>query len=1073
MSPSTHLIQQVVSYAGEGAGPQLARALALAEQAHAGQACRAGEPYVAHVIAVAEILSTWRAPVDVVIAGLLHDVADPRYTERPALDAARAAFGDAIAARIQAIGQLSRVGLSQLADEPTSLRHEAMMDAAQLPGIVRVLHQDPIAAVVKIADRIERLISGCALPEDQAQRFALATRAIFVSIANRLGMWHAKRELEDGIFRLVDPDAYAEAAELYSEARRVAAAAPLIQTTQDQLAAAGIQGQIGLMPASFYSLHRKTQQADKPIPLHLLTSLLIRVEDADTCYSALRALHQLWPPFSGQIWDYIASPKSNNYRGIHTRLRHPTGTTPLTVVIRTQEMDLIAERGITAAWAGAPEHLLPKPPVWREPPANRIAVFTPNGDLKILPQDATPIDFAYAIHPMIGHQCERALVNGEAVPLARALCTGDMVEIITSETSPGPCEDWLDKAKSRKARSEIRRWLMSQRPDGVAQKGWDLLDARLRETGATLTSAETAGRLQAVASEFGYNTARDLQIAIALGRVKPAKVLKQMQDAARIYGLPAPRAINVPPVYAYRRQRLAKCCRPIAPDAIVGYLTRQNEMVIHRADCPTVRSLRPLLSVEWQTRPWQDCAQLDITADDRAGLVRDIGAAVADLGIGMSHFHADRMDDGSARVTIDLDQTTRQRTETLVTHLRKLESVRELRWNNAPSGRPSDSAHRPPSPYTLSPVTGQRFFGRATELRRLHDYLYDPAPGKAILLWGPRRIGKTSLLGQLTQQLEDDVFMPVNIDLQSISGQDTTVFLYKVAQVLAAAANNQRVAVPKFNRMRSNPLGYFRSFMEALGRHESRHIILMLDEFQVLAGLTEAGATLADSFAYLRSLIMSGSQISFLFCGGGVLDTLRQQVGVSSLLNVTHTQKVDCLPLDEARRLIIEPAQHLHYDDDVVEDLLALTAGHPFYLQMLCKELADSAYQSNGTRVSKGHLQSVTCDWLPTEEEHHFNHLWGADSTLDPKLQQQYKLFLAALATLADDADRWVSFEAVRGALAPAWADERSLWRGLQALTKMDTLTFDGSERYRLKVPVCQRWIAANYTISRTMREII
>ncbi len=1070
MSPSAHLIQEVVSYAGAGARPLLARALALAEEAHAGQACQAGRPYMAHVIAVAELLSSWGAPVDVVIAGLLHDVADPRYTTQPALDAARAAFGDPIAARIQAIGQLSRVGLSQLADEPASLRHEAMMDAAQLPGIVRVLHQDPIAAVVKIADRIERLASGCALPEDQAQRFALATRALFVSIANRLGMWHAKRELEDGIFRLVDPAAYVETAELYSAARRLAAAAPLIRTMREQLAAAGIQGQIGLMPSSFYSLYRKTQQTDKPIPLHLLTSLLIRVEDADACYAALRVMHRLWPPFSGQMWDYIASPKSNGYRGIHTRLRHPTGTTPLTVVIRTQEMDLIAERGITAAWSGAPEHLLPKPPVWREPPANRIAVFTPNGDLKILPQDATPLDFAYAIHPMIGHQCERALVNGEAVPLERTLSTGDMVEIITSETSLGPAEDWLGKTKSRKARNEIRRWLMSQRPDSVAQKGWDLLDARLREMGATLTSAETISRLQVAAGELGYSSARDLQTAVALGQLTTGKVLKQMQDAARAHGIPMPRATSVPLAYAYLRQRLAKCCRPIAPDAIVGYVTRQNEMVIHRADCPTARSLRPLLSVAWQTRPWQASAQIHITADDRAGLVRDIGAAVADSGIGMNHFHADRMDDGSARVTIDLNQTTRQRAEMLVNRLREIESVRELDWVNAALWLPSDPVQRSQSPYTLSPVTGQRFFGRATELRRLQDYLRDPTPGKAILLWGPRRIGKTSLLMQLKHLLANSAHLPVLIDLQSISGQDTAIFLHTVAQGLAAAAEDQDINAPKFHRLRSDPLGYFRSFVEALRRHESRHIILMLDEFQVLAGLTETRATLADSFTYLRSLITGGNQISFLFSGGGALDTLRQQVGASSLLNVTHTQKVDCLLLNEARRLIIEPAQHLHYDDDVVDELLALTAGHPYYLQMLCNELANSTYHSGGSRVSMGHLRSVIGDWLPLEEEHRFNHLWGADSTLDPQLQQQYKLFLAALA---NDTDRWISFEALLAALAPARIDEPALWRGLQALTKMDTLTCDGNERYRLKVPLCQRWIAANYTITRTMREVL
>lgn len=1071
MSPSTHLVQQVVSYSGEDARPVLARALALAETAHAGQNCALGRPYVAHVIAVAELLSQWRAPVEVIVAGLLHDITDKRYAKQPALDAVREAFGAEIVSRIEAIAQLSRVGLPQLAGNSEGLLYDSETEAASLPGIVHLLHQDPIAAVIKIADRIEKLSSRCALSAEQGRRYALASLHIFVPIANRLGMWSAKRDLEDGAFKLLDPDLHAETTRNFGPEQRLATARAMLQSADRQLTHAGLAAEVSLLPISLYSVHRRLLQAEKATPPHLLTPLLILVDSTDACYAAMQAMHQLWPPLTGQVWDYIASPKSNQYRGIHTRLRYEPGI-PLTTIIRTHETHLIAERGITAGWAGAPAHLLPKPPEWRDPPPHRIAVFTPNGDLKNLPRGAIGIDFAYAIHPQIGHQCVSAIVNGEPAPLERVLHTGDVVEIVTSDASVGPREDWLGKVKSRKARSEIRRWLMSQGQASVAQQGWNLLDTKLREVGATLTATETANRVRDVALELGYSTARELQAALALRRLTPATVLARMQQAAQDHGTPMPQAISVPLIFAHLPRRLARCCRPLAPDPVVGYVTKHDEVVIHRANCRTVRRLKPLLSVEWQTRPWQSSAQIHISADDRAGLVRDIAIAVTEAQIGMSHFHADRMEDGSARVTLDLDQSTLQQTKMLLDRLREIESVRHLDWGNTAYDSRPDPAPYFQIPYTLSPATGRHFFGRNAEFLKLANYLHDPTPGKAILLWGPRRIGKTSLLHQLENILTGSVYLPVFVDMQSISGQDTAVFLYTVARRLASAIAHQDISVPKFNRMRRDPLGYFRTFVDSLRRVESRHIVLILDEFQVLTGLREEKATLADSFTYLRSLITGGSQISFLFSGGGVLDTLRQQVGASSLLNVTHTQKVDCLPASEARQLIIEPAQHLSYDDDVVDALLTLTAGHPYYLQMLCGALALSAYNSGGMRISHGHLAATLDDWLPAQEAHHFNHLWGTDSAIPHQVQQYYKLFLVGVTAAASAPDRWAPFDAICEALEPAHIQEHALWQGLRALTQMDTLDFDDDVRYRLKVPLCQHWLGGNYSVARILRDI-
>lgn len=1072
MNPGASLIECVAGYAGASAEPRLSQALALAEQAHAGKVCEGERPYLAHVIAVAEWLSQWQAPVEVIIAGLLHDATDRRYATKPAGDAVRRAFGDTIADRIQSVVQLSRVELPDAAQESDNLLPDPAMEVTQLPAITRVLHLDPIAAVIKIADRIEKLTSRCALPADQERNYVLGTMGTFVPIANRLGMWSAKRELEDGAFGLLHPEAFEEMQRGYGTSQRQDAARGLLDEANRHLARAGVPAEAILLPVSLYSLHRKLSQAEKAIPPELLTPLLILVDSTEACYAAMQTMHQHWRPLTGQVWDYIASPKSNRYRAIHTRLRSDLGA-PLVTVIRTHQGHLVAERGITAAWAGVPAALLPTPPEWSDPPPHRIAVFTPNGDLKELPREAIAVDLAYAVHPQVGHQCVSAIVNGDPASPERVLHTGDVVEIVTNEASTGPRDDWLDKVKSGKARREIRRWLVSQRQEGVAQQGWSLLDTKLREIGVTLTAAETAGRVRDVATELGYSTASELQIALGLGRLTPATVVARMQQAAQDRGTPIPRAIGVPLIFAHLPRRLAKCCHPLAPDPIVGYVTQDGEVVVHRANCHTIRRLKPLLSVEWQTRPWQDTAQICISAEDRAGLVRDVAAAVTDSGIAMSHFHADRQEDGSARIILDLDTNTAQQTRQLVDRLRAMESVRHFDWGRDAPVKLPEPANYFEIPYTLSPVIGRRFFGRKTEFLKLDDYLHDPTPGKAILLWGPRRIGKTSLLRNLEQRLaHENLYLPVFVDMQSISGQDTAVFLHTIARLLAVAVAHRNVNVPKFNRMRRDPLSYFRVFVDSLRGVESRHIVLILDEMQVLTGLKEEHATLADSFAYLRSLITGGGQISFLFSGGGILDTLRQQVGASSLLNVTHTQKVDCLPREEARRLIVEPAQHLSYDDNVVDELLSLTAGHPYYLHLLCGELALNAYSSGGTRISQAHLDDVLADWLPAQEEHHFNHLWGTDSPIEHRFQQQYKLFLTAVATVPARPDDWVSFESLCTALEPAPYPEQELWQGLQALSKMDTLDMNGDTHYRVKVPLCQQWMRANYSVAKMLREI-
>ncbi len=1009
--PGQALLQTVATYLNDEDQELVVAALATAVAAHQGYERLNGTAYVTHAIAVAAYLATWRAPAYIVAAGLLHDVLKENYATPPPIAALNAQFGPEITSLVQEVAKLGRLGpvypLQKSDEWLDSLDHMA----ERMPWAILSLQRAPLAGVVKIADRLHNFQTLYVLPRERQHAFAESVMNIFVPFANRLGMRAIKRQLEDAAFGILQPDKYAQIRLRYPTSKRQAAVQTIMQPAQQAFTEANLPVQVQVKPVSFTRLYRQQIDEQKPILMHLTHPLLIITPDTAVSYQALGVIHQLWPPEQGQVIDTMAVPKANGYRALHTRVRVDDTGSKLLVIIQEKNMHTVGELGITAGWHGIPAALLP---VFAEPekvPPGMITVFTPKRDVHILPRESTPIDFAYAVHSSMGHQCTGAFVNGRMVPLTHTLENGDVVKILTSKASVGPARDWLEIVQTRKARHYIHRWFRDQDND----------------LGRTMLPAE-------------------------------AVVVMSLSGA----GLP---------------QRIAGCCAPQPPDAIIGYINRRNIVVIHEQTCPNVQGLHPKVQAEWNTVKTAHNIELEISAVDRPGLVRDVSTVLSNRQISMTSFHADSMPDGSADIHIGLGSIAQAELGYLRQRLESVAGVRRV--ISQPPTRPrhwvNDSVldRHFINPYTLNPVSGKGFYGRWEELRTLVDNLRGVQPGEAVLLWGPRRIGKTSLLLQFQQNvMSGDDYLLASIDMQRLSGRSTSAFLLEIMHAIRKILPRPRLRPPTPDRMRRDPLGYFRHYLEQEPALLDRHLVLILDEFQLLAGLAEDEVTLADVNRYFRSLIQHRTGLSIIFSGGGVLDNLLQQPAASFMLEVVRHQKIGSLDETAARELITKPVARVQFEPEVVAGLLELTARHPYYLQWICGELVSRADQEQRPFITTLHLQELLDAWIPQQGEQFFNHLWGSSIGFARQTMRQQKLILTAIATLSPP-DRWVNFHHIAGSGVLTVMNEGALWRNLQNLVEMDTLRVSQEGTYYcLRMPLAERWLTEHYTVPRVIKEI-
>jgi len=653
----------------------LERAYNLAVKAHRGQKRASGEPYVNHCLAVATILAELGAPIPVVAAGLLHDtVEDTSVTLKDLADE----FGPEVAGLVDGVTkltQLPRVTRRERKDERTS-RVELAKETLRKTFLA--MGDDVRVVMIKLADRLHNMRTLSHLPSEKHTRIAQETLEIFAPLANRLGIWQMKGELEDLSFRYVYPDRYKAIAQSVAERRvdREKALQAICERLHQELTEASIRAEVTGRPKHLYSIYRKMERKGVPFEMvYDVRGVRVLVESEPDCYLALGVIHNHWKPIPGTFDDYVATPKDNFYQSLHTAVVYDDGKT-LEVQIRTPEMQENAEYGIAAHWRYKEGRKrddayqqrilwLRRLMDWRQDADgdtdfidamksdvfdDRVYAFTPKGDIIDLPAGSTPIDFAYHIHSDIGHRCRGAKVNGKLVTLDYRMQTGDSVEILTAKRG-GPSRDWLNASlemvKTQRARGKIRQWFKRQDREQNIANGRALLDRELHRLGIEDLTHEQ------IATDLSYAQTDDLLAAIGCGDVHLGKIIARVvekQEPELIQAIPTVPAqpaatgheVSVLGVSGLLTAR-ARCCSPAPGDPIVGYVTRGRGVTIHRRDCPNVLRVADkerLIQVNWGQERRTYPVSVRIRAYDREGLMRDVSSLVANEGINMPSINA-------------------------------------------------------------------------------------------------------------------------------------------------------------------------------------------------------------------------------------------------------------------------------------------------------------------------------------------------------------------------------------------------------------------------------------------------
>jgi guanosine-3',5'-bis(diphosphate) 3'-pyrophosphohydrolase len=650
------------------------RAYRMALYAHEGQTRASGEPYIQHCLAVAHILAELQMPGAAIAAGLLHDtVEDTPVT----LEMIRKEFGDEVAALVDGVTkltQLPRVSRDErkLSPQEEDDRRKAL-DVETLRKIFFSMGDDVRVVVIKLADRLHNMRTLDHLPAERRKAIAQETLELFAPLANRLGIWQMKWELEDLSFRYVNPSKYKEIAAKLEERRsdREAMMQSIVEHLRREFASAGLKVEVTGRPKHIYSIYRKMQRKGVPFEsVHDVRAVRVVVPDIPSCYVALGIIHNHWVPLPGEFDDYIASPKDNFYQSLHTAVVYEDGKT-LEFQIRTPEMHRSAELGIAAHWRYKEEGTkrdesferrvlwLRSLMDWRQDVDDagefidglksdvlqeRVYAFTPKGDVVDLPAGSTPIDFAYHVHTEIGHRCRGARVNGKMVSLDYSLQTGDQVEVITTR-SGGPSRDWLNPhlglVKSQRAASKIRQWFKKQDLEQKISIGRDVVERELHRLG------EEGTTLESLAKQIGYPTVNDFLAAVGSGDVSPARIVSKIlaSDQTGLEVVAAPTAaaptttgeINITGLRGMLTN-LAHCCNPVPGDPIVGYITRGHGATVHRTDCANILRIpdkERLVRVSWGRVVSTYPVEVRITAYDREGLLRDVSELVTEDHINM------------------------------------------------------------------------------------------------------------------------------------------------------------------------------------------------------------------------------------------------------------------------------------------------------------------------------------------------------------------------------------------------------------------------------------------------------
>jgi len=696
----------------------------FAAECHAGQLRKTGDPYITHPVAVTLSAAELELDARALAAALLHDVQEDCGVPNEVI-AER--FGADVARCVDGLTKLEKLPM------PFATADQLARDSVQAQNLRKLflaMAEDISVVLIKLCDRLHNMRTLWAFENpEKRRRIALETQEIFAPLANRLGVWQIKWELEDLAFRYLEPEKYKEIAELIASKReaREKYVEEATEVLREHLAAASIEAEVTGRAKHIYSIYQKmlrySDEAKSFDQIYDLLAVRVFVDTVEECYHALGVVHALWRPIPGQFDDYIANPKDSMYQSLHTTVVS-LGGRPLEIQIRTHEMHRVAEYGVAAHWrykeggkqqgkdeeriawlrqlldwqrdlAGAEEFIESvKTDIFQD----QVFVYTPKGSVLDLPAGATPLDFAYRIHTDLGHQTVGAKVNGRMTSLNATLRNGDVVEIIRSRTSKGPSRDWLNGnlgyVRTAHSKEKIRQWFRKQERAENIERGRELVAKEMRRLGVELS--ERQDQLLALfnypswddfLAALGYGGVSTSSIARRLGAViqdeeaaaEPPPALPQKQAPAML-GSPGLRVLGVGNLLT----TMARCCHPVPGDQIVGYVTRTRGVTVHRADCHNVlneEERERIVEVEWGTVTKLYPVSVRIEAWDRVGLLRDITTVVTDDKVNMVGVRTQETGDGLVSILATLETTGIEQLSRLLSRMEIIRGVRSVERN--------------------------------------------------------------------------------------------------------------------------------------------------------------------------------------------------------------------------------------------------------------------------------------------------------------------------------------------------------------------------------------------------------
>src|SRR6478735_8676428 len=668
------LMAEVTAYNPEVDRDLLARAFRFASRAHDGQERRSGEAFIHHPFGAAKICAGLRLDDETIAAALLHDVVEDTDV---GIDEVRVEFGDEIANLVEGVTKLTRIQFQS--------REHA--EAENYRKMIVAMAHDVRVILIKLADRLHNMRTLEYLGRQKQVQKARETLEVYAPLAHRLGIHALKWELEDLAFQTLHPRKYEEIKQMVAERRadreeHVREGAMVLQKELDKV---DIPAEISGRAKHFYSIYDKMAKKGREFnEIYDLTAMRVIVDRAGDegtrdCYGALGLIHSLWKPMPGRFKDYIAMPKFNGYRALHTTVIGPAGS-PLEIQIRTREMHDGAEFGIAAHWysykPGGKKKLdedwlewVKQLMEWGDEEADprefikgfrtdlfddEVYVFTPKGEVKTLPAGSTPIDFAYSVHTDVGHRTVGAKVNGRIVPLHYRMKSGDIIEIMTSKSGRGPSRDWMNVAASSRARNKIRQWFSHEQRQDAEQKGRESLEQALKQQNLPYRKIAGSAVLAQVIRETGFKKAEDFYVALGSGKLSASQIVNKVIQRLRTAEVAVEDAVTLKPPKEKDTAgsqsfginvsgvddvlvRLAKCCTPVPGDPIVGYISLGKGITIHRGDCPNVRALKRqperFTPVEWEGGSAQSFrVQIAVSSWDRPRLLEDVARTFAEHG---------------------------------------------------------------------------------------------------------------------------------------------------------------------------------------------------------------------------------------------------------------------------------------------------------------------------------------------------------------------------------------------------------------------------------------------------------